>query len=284
MGNKKFCVFILSHGRPNNVRTLKALQKSNYTGDWYIVIDNEDKTAAEYYKRFGKDKIIMFDKLAVSKTFDTADNFKERRTVVYARNACFGIAKKLGYKYFLELDDDYTSFSYRKIEGKKFMEKKCNQLDDIFNLMMKFLDISGALSVAFAQNGDFIGGKDNKNYKKGILRKAMNTFFCRTDREFNFLGRVNEDVNTYCRLGNIGGLFLTITKFSIHQETTQKQKGGMSEQYLDSGTYLKSFYTVMYMPSCTTIAMMGDKHKRLHHKINWNKCVPKILSDKYKKA
>lgn len=66
MGNKRFCVFILSHGRPNNVRTLKTLQKSNYTGDWYIVIDNEDKTAAEYYKRFGKDKIIMFDKLAVS--------------------------------------------------------------------------------------------------------------------------------------------------------------------------------------------------------------------------
>lgn len=284
MDKKRFTVFILSHGRPNNVKTLKALQKGNYTGDWYIVIDNEDKTANEYYKRFGRDKVIMFDKLAVSKTFDTADNFKERRTVVYARNACFGIARELGYKYFLELDDDYVWFSYRKIVDGKFIKVDCKNIDKVFNLMMMFLDISGAASVAFAQGGDFIGGKDNKNYSKGIIRKAMNSFFCRTDREFKFIGRVNEDVNTYCKLGNMGELFFTITRFCLVQEPTQKQKGGMSEQYLDSGTYLKSFYPVMLTPSCITISMMGEKHKRLHHKIMWDKCVPKILSDKYKKA
>ena len=66
-----FCVFILSHGRANNVKTLETLKKANYTGDWYIVIDNEDSTANEYYKKFGKDKVIMFDKLEISKTFDT---------------------------------------------------------------------------------------------------------------------------------------------------------------------------------------------------------------------
>ena len=37
-----FAVLILSHGRPNNIKTIKALENANYTGKYYIVIDNED--------------------------------------------------------------------------------------------------------------------------------------------------------------------------------------------------------------------------------------------------
>ena len=57
----------------------------------------------------------------------------------------------------------------------------------------------------------------------------------------------------------------------------------MSDVYLDAGTYLKSFYTVMVAPSCVVVAMMGDKHMRMHHKINWECAVPKILNQKYRK-
>ena len=97
-----FAVFIMSHGRPDHIKTLKALQKGHYTGKTYIVIDNEDDTAGEYRKLYGN-QVIEFDKLAVSKTFYTADNFDDRRAVVYARNACFDIAERLGIEYFLEL-------------------------------------------------------------------------------------------------------------------------------------------------------------------------------------
>lgn len=278
-----FAVFILSHGRADNIKTLKALKKGNYTGKWYIVIDNEDKQAKEYYKRYGKENVIMFDKLKISKTFDVGDNFTERRTVVYARNACFEIAKKLGLKYFLELDDDYSQFSYRVIRNNKFVKINCKQLDKIFSSMINFLDVSGAITVAMAQGGDFIGGKDNGNYKKGLLRKAMNTFFCSTDRFFQFVGRVNEDVNTYVINAIKGNLLFTVTRISINQATTQAQCGGMTEQYVNSGTYLKSFYSVMYAPSCVSIHLMGDKHKRIHHKVSWNNCAPKIISYRFKK-
>ena len=46
--------------------------------------------------------------------------------------------------------------------------------------MIKFLDQTGAITVALAQGGDYIGGVDNGNFKKKLLRKAMNSFFCRT--------------------------------------------------------------------------------------------------------
>lgn len=281
---KNFAVFILSHGRPNNVITLNTLKKCGYTGEWYIVIDNEDKTADEYYKNFGEERVIMFDKLQIAQTFDTADTFNDRKTIVYARNACFDIANKLGIKYFLELDDDYTGFMHRYIGGQQLRSKITTRLDDIFKMMIDFLNCTGALTVAFVQGGDLIGGLDNNNFHKKILRKAMNSFFCDVDKPFKFLGRVNEDVNTYTLLGQQGKLIMSISEFMLNQKQTQSNAGGMTSTYLDNGTYVKSFYSVMYSPSCVKVAAMGDKHMRMHHQVKWECCTPKILSQKYKKG
>ena len=284
MTNNNFAVFILSHGRPNNVITLNTLKKCGYTGKWYIVIDNEDSTADEYYKNFGEERVIMFDKLQIAQTFDTADTFNDRKTIVYARNACFDIANKLGIKYFLELDDDYTGFMHRYIEGQQLRSKITTRLDDIFKMMIDFLNCTGALTVAFVQGGDLIGGLDNNNFHKKILRKAMNSFFCDVDKPFKFLGRVNEDVNTYTLLGQQGKLIMSISEFMLNQKQTQSNAGGMTSTYLDNGTYVKSFYSVMYSPSCVKVAAMGDKHMRMHHQVKWECCTPKILSQKYKKG
>lgn len=37
-----FAVFILSHGRAETVKTVTMLEEGNYTGEWFIVIDDED--------------------------------------------------------------------------------------------------------------------------------------------------------------------------------------------------------------------------------------------------
>lgn len=278
-----FAVFILTHGRPEKVVTLKSLQSGNYTGKWYIVIDNEDDTENEYRQLYG-DKVLQFDKLAISKTFDTADLCEDRRTIVYARNACFDLARQVGVRYFLELDDDYTSFMYRFPDGRKLGYTTCKRLDDLFTCMIDFLDVSGAVTVAFAQGGDFIGGVNSGTFHKGLLRKAMNTFFCDVEKPFQFVGRINEDVNTYTLLGNQGKLLFTVTNANIVQLQTQSNSGGMTEVYLDSGTFLKSFYSVIFSPHAVKISTMGDKHIRIHHKINWNACAPKIINEKWRKC
>lgn len=230
MRNKDFVVFILSHGRANNIYTIKALKKWNYTGDWYIICDNEDKTIEQYYENFGKDRVIVFDKLAISKTFDTFDLSDDRKTIVYARNVCFDIAKKLGYRYFLELDDDYKEFQFRFPENNKLKLVYPLSLDDVFDAMLDYYKSINCLSLAFAQGGDFIGGLESR-YSQKVLRKAMNTFFCDVQRPFTFIGRINEDVNTYCLLGSKGELFLTITDMMINQADTQINSGGMSDVY-----------------------------------------------------
>ena len=111
----------------------------------------------------------------------------------------------------------------------------------------------------------------------------MNSFFCKTDRPFKFVGTINEDVNAYVGLGAKGELFFTIGNISLNQADTQQNSGGLTDIYLDLGTYVKSFYTVICNPSCVKVRLMGDNHFRLHHMIQWNNAVPKIINEKYKK-
>lgn len=279
-----FAVLILTHGRADKVYTIKrVLEAGNYTGKWYLVIDDEDDQAGEYIKRYGSERVQVFCKQAVDDRIDTMDTFHEHRAIVYARNAAFDVARKLGLKYFLEFDDDYIDCQFRADDGTKLKVMPCRDLDTLFESMLDFLDDTGALTVAFCQGGDFIGGKNNARVREQVLRKAMNSFFCRTDMPVDFFGTINEDVNMYTLLGSRGALIMSIVAVMIVQKQTQKTAGGMTELYLDGGTFKKSFYSVMAMPSAVTVRVMGDKHMRMHHSVNWECCVPKIINQAYQK-
>ena len=57
-----FAVFILTHGRAKTSVTQNTLAGAGYTGKVYFVLDDEDEQAPEYEERFGKDKIVVFNK------------------------------------------------------------------------------------------------------------------------------------------------------------------------------------------------------------------------------
>ena len=284
--NDDFAVFILTHGRANNVITYRSLQRAGYTGKVYIIIDNEDRQAPEYYKIYG-DKVIMFDKAAIAETFDEGDNFGDRRAVIYARNACFEIARKLGITYFMELDDDYTDIRYKIDSNSEYVNMNwIKSLDNIVDALLRYYISIPAKSIAMSQGGDFIGGKDTSEiHSLNRKRKCMNTFICSVDRPFQFVGRINEDVNTYTWYQGLGNLFMTFWPLAIQQQQTQSTAGGMTDIYIDSGTYIKSFYSVMYLPSSVSVQVMRSHHdERLHHRIDWDTTVPCIVSEELRKA
>lgn len=278
-----FCAFILTHGRPESVITHDTLRKQGYTGKIYFIVDDADKTLDAYKKKFGKD-VIVFSKAEYAVGLDIGDNFPTLRGVNYARNACFDIAKRLGYKYFIELDDDYTAFRYRMNQHGGYADDSIRNMDAILWMMLEFYKKTPALSVAMAQGGDFIGGK-NSGFAKvwKPRRKCMNTFFCSTERPFLFVSRMNDDVTTYLSLGRRGNLFLTIPQLVVMQRQTQSAAGGLTEMYLDMGTYVKSFYSVVFTPSCVKVSEMGTTNRRLHHKTNWDKAVPMIVSEELRR-
>jgi len=252
-----FAIFIMVHGRPDKMWTSKALRKFGYTGKIYYVADDLDKTLPAYKKKYGDD-LLVFDKRAAASKCDSGDNTGDLRSTLYAANTIPELAKERNITYFMIMCDDYYGFAFKYDDDLKVSEKPVRCLDAIIDLMIDYFDSTGCITMAMAQMGDFIGGRKSTLFKSPtIKRKAMNTFLCSINRPFKFMGRLNEDVTTYVNLGNKGNLFFTISNVAIHQKETQSIKGGITEAYLDSGTYTKSFFSVMYNPSCVKVAMMG---------------------------
>lgn len=281
---EKMGAFIISHGRPHKVKTIRSLREAGYTGEIKIVIDDLDDTADEY-KALYKDDVIVYDKLMSLAAADTMDNFGKIITIVGVRNECFKLAKQLEWKYFFEFDNDYTRYEIRSPKNGKLSTHKILNMDRIIGGMIELLESrDNILTVCLSQGGDFIGGVNNPYVYKKLSRKAMNCFLCKTDRPFEFRGTLNEDVNMYVRENMVGNIVLSSTQLGCCQGTTQKTKGGLTDIYMDVGTYTKSFYSVMIEPSCVKIAMMGDAARRIHHQIAWKNCAPKIINEKYRKA
>jgi len=268
---RRFAAFILTHGRPDGVLTYKTLKRSGYQGKVYFVVDNEDAAIDRYKKNFGESNVVVFDKKTMADRIDEANNFDNRKVIVHARNACFDIAERLGVTHFIQLDDDYYYFGFRNDCGAK----KINNINPVFSALCDFLDETPSLTIALSQGGDHIGGFGGVRLK----RKAMNSFVCKTDRRFSFIGSINEDVNTYVTLGARGHLFFTFTGLQLDQKDTQSQAGGMTDIYLERGTYVKSFTTVLYQPSSVRVSMMRAKFERIHHSVNWSTTCPAIVPD-----
>lgn len=286
MRHSDFCVLIISHGRAGRVKTLNALERFGYSGPWYIIIDNEDSQAGDYLNCYGSDHVVVFDKPLEASRLDIADNFTGRlgrKSTVYVRNASFDIARRLGFRYFMVLDDDYDYFRFVLDSNRRYTCRRCTCLDTILDICLDYFTRTPALAtIAWLQGGDLLGGA-NSNSLFSIRRKAMNSFICDTERPFSFMGRFNEDVNTYITHGNRGVVMFSIAELALNQASTQQTTGGMTEAYQENGTYVKSFYSVMHMPSAVKIRAMGEHYRRIHHAITWNNCVPKIIRPEYRK-
>lgn len=290
MERSDFCVFILTHGRADRVMTVKTLRRQGYTGRVVLVIDDMDGQADRYRENFGAESVVAFDKRKWAAEVDAMENRGKLNGVVFARNAAWEVARSLGVKWFCVLDDDYKEFMWRWVDGERLAWCDCRDLDSVFAAMVGFLEASGADTVAMAQAGDFIGGVGSTAAGCPLLRKAMNVFFFRADRPCSFIGMTNEDVNMYVLANLRGRLVFTLTCVSVVQMVTQTNGGGLTDIYLQDGTYVKSFYSVMCAPSCVKVSMIhgGRKgqdggHWRLHHHVSWNNCAAKIVSGKWRK-
>lgn len=280
---ENFAAFILTHKRPNAVKTHAVFRRAGYTGPLYLVVDDEDPTLDEYRAKYGAD-VLTFSKAEIARRFDEGDNFNKRQSVFYARNACFDLARAVGVRWFIELDDDYIDCWLRFDAAGKYASKRILRMDEVLGATLDWFKTIPALTVAFSQGGDWIGGSESANGASiRLARKAMNTFICDVEKPIEFFGKINEDVNLYTAGSRRGLLCLTVVGVQVNQKTTQGQGGGMTELYLDTGTYVKTFYSVMYCPSAVKVSSMGESAHRIHHSVDWDACAPVILDEKWRK-
>ena len=279
MKSKDFAVFILSHGRADTITTYRALRDGGYTGRTYVVIDNEDDQEELYRQKFGDD-IIQFDKRDYLEKTDLGDLDTDRRIGVFARNFIQDEAKRLGYKFHLQLDDDVHGFTYRFAQGKVLRALHCSHLDEVFSGMVEYMKETPITSLSFALSAYNMGGVDG-SIKEGMTRKTMTTFLMRADDVQYFHMRMNDDITTSLINGMRGKLYYSYLPIEVEVDKTQVKAGGMTDIYQKNGTYRKSFYSVMCCPPCVKVSAMGITDYRIHHTISWNNAVPKLLSERW---
>lgn len=273
-----FAVLIITHGRPDNQLTLKCLQELGYSGKLFLVVDDEDKTKDEYIEKYGADTVKVFHKDA---WFDIGDNFYHmKNSSVFARNECFNIARDLGLKYFLEMDDDFTRISIRYDDSGILKEYRPKDIGEIFDYFLEYLEIEQITCLGFVTEGSMIGGI-NGEWKKGIIRKVRNTFFCKVDKPFEFKGRF-EDISTPAWYNSIGEIFMSVTSAMITTLDKEKNHGGMAEMKNQNITYFERFYGVMWMPSAIKIRCLDSAGNHREH-VSWDSVCPKIISERWKK-
>lgn len=282
MTDKRFAVFILSHGRAKTISTYSALRRHGYTGPMYVVIDNEDDQEPLYREKFGND-IIQFDKRDYVALTDLGDLDDDRRIGVFARNFIQDKAAEMGYKYHLQLDDDIHGFTWRTVRDGRLVCVMVRDIDAVLSAMLDYMDSAPFTALSFGLAIYYVGGLSNSTWKKQMIPKTMTTFIMRKDEKHYFHMRMNDDITTSALANMRGQMFYSYLPVRVDTVKTQSQAGGMTDIYRDNGTYRKSFYTVMAAPSCTKISQMGLHDMRVHHEIVWNNCAPKILDESLRK-
>lgn len=246
---KRFAIFILTNGRPNHQYTLEFLRKS-FKGDVFLLCDNEDKTLEEYKNNYGE-QVLVFDKNEWVSKSDPMDNFQSKKSVLYARNAVFQIAKDMGYDYFAMVDDDVTGLSFRYEKDGKLVGKPAKDFDKVSSVILETMDNTGTDYFSFGTDKNYIGGAANSQYQRKIIDKVYNLIFCRTDQEHFYKGIMNEDEIHNILSMSVGKLVKSSTAIHINMKPVGRDSvGGNAETYEENGyySYVRNFYPVIAFP------------------------------------
>lgn len=200
------------------VKSLLLLPKGLYyrpvvVDDWNIALaGNMRLRALKYIHELGFDDLAEI--LRASYRFRHFDEAKQSALLNYWRE--WQMHPTVPTLYASELDEDEQQQFIIKDNlsfGTFDIDMLANEydiaaiIDDGFDMLLDYFNSAPMLTLAIGQGGDYIGGEKATRFNDGIqpMRKAMNSFICSVDRPFQFVGRINEDVNTYVLLGSRGG-------------------------------------------------------------------------------
>ena len=274
-------IFILSNGRPDKVKTYDYL-KTSFSGDVYILCDDQDETLPDYKDKFGS-KVIVFNKDEWVKKSDPMDNFNSKKSVLYARNAVFEIADAMGYRYFAMADDDIKDLQFRYEQDGKLLAKPVSNLDKVIEYIVQLMNTTVISYFSFGTDKNFIGGVQNRNFQKKVIDKVYNFIICKSGQQHSYKGIMNEDeIHNVISLST-GVLLKSLTAIQIVMEPVGKgETGGNSETYKENGyySYTRNFYPTIACP----FLELKPNSKGFIFGADRNLYTPKILAEELKET
>lgn len=274
-----FSVFITSHNSPYKCISYASLRTAGYTGNIYIVIDDEDPQFDEY-DRSGNNLVVFHKQDYIDKLdIGMSKTNPQRAAVLYARAAVEDFAKQSGLKYFMVMDDDIYGFRYRIPDGCKLCSKPVEKFDTLIDNYIQFMQASNAMCLSFAHDGSFIGGVSAIG--KILERRSCHTIFLRdVSKEFEWKFAVNEDYVSSLIYANTGKLMMTLPFVQRNISGMNDRPEGMHDLYESTTDFQRAFYNVIACPWTCTVTEYKNKFVV---RTNKNTAYPKIVSSKYRR-
>jgi len=255
--NPKFPIYVVSKGRWDSQRTMKALDEIKVP---YRVIVEKDEYE-QYLKHFPKDKLLI----TPQKYIDDYDHFwtddDPRTGPGAARNFAWEHSMSEGHTHHWVLDDNIDAFHRlnRNVKAEVTSGTIFKCMED-FVLRYSNVAISGPNYYAFAKKNDAL-----KPFVKNT--RIYSCLLIRNDIPYRWRGRYNEDTDLCLRVLKDGWATIQFNAFLQGKITTQRVSGGNTEQfYAKDGTYLKSKMLEDMHPDVAKVVWRYNRH---HHHVDY---------------
>ncbi len=257
----KIPIFIPSKGRWDVGLTWKYLDKMGVSR-YRVIVEPQEYDL--YRTVLPEEKLLVLD-MNFKKEYDTCDDIKfednPRVGSGAARNYGWYIAKKEKAPYHWIVDDNMKDFYYYNNNKKK------KARFDTFACIERFIDKYENVTMGGMQYDFFI--PQGKKHNPLIINTRIFSCNCiKTDAPFKWRGRYNEDVILSMDMLEKGFCTILFNTYLCGKMTTQKMKGGNTDEIYVKGTEEKSRLLKSVYPDKVKLVMRYGRH---HHFVNFRK-------------
>jgi len=258
--NPRYPVYIVSKNRWERCITARALQDMNVP--FYIVVEESQRQLYEDANLGGTVIVLPQSYLDEYDTFDDL-GFTKGKGPGAARNFAWDHSISLGFTHHWVLDDNIDAFHYlnrnQKLEVKSGVIFKAAE---DFVARYSNVPLAGLNYYSFCKSTDAVPPFT-------INTRIYSCLFIQNDIPFRWRGRYNEDTDLSLRILKAGYCTIQFNAFLQGKVTTQRMKGGNTEEfYANEGTLPKSQMLEDMHPD---VAKVVWKFNRWHHHVDYSR-------------
>jgi len=256
--NPNYPVYIVSKGRPNNGLTTRALHEMGVSH--YIVVEAKEYESYKAGRCFGT-LIILPD--SYKNDYELCDEFGLSKSTGPgpARNFCIDHSALLGFSRHWVMDDNIDAFHYLN-KNEKFEVKTGSTLRAAEDFVCRYsnVPVAGFNYYSFCK-------KTDKVPPYILNTRIYSCLLIQNDAGYRWRGRYNEDTDLSLRVLKDGLCTIQFNAFLCGKITTQRMRGGNSEEFYDEeGTLPKSQMLEKLHPD---VAKVVWKFNRWHHYVDY---------------
>lgn len=267
--NPNYPIYVISKGRYENKSWHTSFRLTQMGVPHYLVVEPQEYDL--YINNFNNDyvTIIKMD-MKYKDNYDCFENIGNINSTGpgAVRNFCWEDSIKKGFKYHWVLDDNIDGFN-RFWRGHRIL---C-RTGEVFRSCERFVEryeniaIAGLNYASFCKSGDRVP-------PYVLNTRIYSMLLIKNDIPYRWRGRYNEDTDLSLRVLKDGWCTVQFNLFLGEKLTTQRKKGGNTEEFYDKeDTIPKSQMLVDMHPD---VAKMVYKFHRWHHQVDYSGFTQKL--------